>query len=262
MKRIIICLIVTLALFSCKKKKEEQLESKKPKITIVNQSSPAISEYLCDAQFDNVLKVATGDTLRFTFHFQATNPLSQYKIDAHNNFDCHSHGKSLDWSVLKIVSLTGTEATVEEELVIPENASVGNYHLMIRLLDIEGYEAEVKEFNVIIYNPEDEEGPEIVLTLPTEFSAFQYWYVVDFQGVITDNLSLEGGRYELRFTDSNDHTYNLYEVFYPEGTTASSVIDLTYTIGPFIALGEGYFTIKAYDKANNYSLKTVSVIIE
>lgn len=256
-------LFMVLALFSCKdKKKEDTPKSGKPAITIMEQSVPTVSEYLCDALFDNVLKVATGDTLRFTFYFQAVNPLSQYKIDVHNNFDCHSHGKSVDWSVLKIEDLSGTEATVEEVLIIPENASAGNYHLMIRLLDIYGYEAEVKEFNVIIYNPEDEEAPQVTLTAPAEHSAYQHWDAVQFHGTITDNLSLESSRFELKFTDSNDQTYHLYEIFYPQGTTTSYTIDTAYTIGPFIATGEGYFTIKAYDKANNFSLKTVPVTIE
>lgn len=263
MKQCTLLLFMVLVCFSCKDKKKEDIsKSEKPVITIISQSSPTVSEYLCDALFDNILKVATGDTLQFTFYFQATNQLSQYKIDAHNNFDCHVHGKSVNWSVLKITDLTGTEATIEEGLIIPENASVGNYHLMIRLLDIYGYEAEVKEFNVIIYNPEDEEGPQISTTAPVESSVFQHWDSVHFQGLITDNLSLEDSRFELKFTDSNDQTYNLYEIFYSQGTTTSYTIDTSYVIGPFIAPGEGYFTIKAYDKANNFSLKTISVIIE
>lgn len=263
MKRCVLFLLMVSAILSCREKKKEDVsKSDHPVIAIVEQSSPVVSEYLCDALFDNVLKVATGDTLRFVFHFQANNQLSQYKIDAHSNFDCHAHGKSMDWSVLKIADLSGTQATVEEQLIIPENASAGNYHLMIRLLDIYGYEAEVKEFNVIVYNPEDGEGPQISLSEPAEATVFQHWSIVPFQGTITDNLSLENGRFELKYTDSGNQTYHLYEIFYSPGTTTTYAIDTSYTIGPFIAPGEGYFTIKAYDKANNFSLKMIPVTIE
>lgn len=147
MRQFVFLLSLTLVFFSCKDKKKKD---EKPVISVISQSSPSVSEYLCDAEFNNVLKIGQGDTLRFTFVFTGANPLSQYKIDAHNNFDCHEHGKSVDWSVMKVVNLSGTEATIEEELIIPENASVGNYHMSIRLLDIYGNEAEEKEFNVII----------------------------------------------------------------------------------------------------------------
>ncbi|MNK02224.1 hypothetical protein D3C87_200440 [compost metagenome] len=262
MKQSILFLLIGLLAVSCKDSKKHPLESEKPVITIVSQSTPTVSEYLCDALFDNVLKVGTGDTLRLTFFFRAENQLAQYKIDAHNNFDCHAHGKSMNWSVLKVADLTGMEATVEEELIIPENASAGNYHLMIRLLDVYGYEAEVKEFNVIIHNSEDEESPAVTLISPAENGIYHQGDAVHFQGTITDNLSLESSRYELKFTDAGGQTYNLYEVFYSQGTTTVYTIDTSYTIGPFIAPGAGYFTIKAYDQANNFSLKVIPVIIE
>lgn len=261
MKQSLIILSVLLFVFSCKDPKDDTSKSEKPTITIINQSSPAVSEQLCGAPFDNVLKVATGDTLRFTFVFKGSNPLSQYKIDVHNNFDCHEHGKSVDWSVLKIVDLTGTEVTIEEELIVPQNASAGNYHMMIRLLDIYGYEADAREFNVIIYNVQDEEDPEITLTNPVELSTFSHGDQVHFEGTITDNFSLEGGKFQLMFTDSQDVTYNLLEEFYPQGTAVSYTIDINYTVGTFIPAGQGYFSIKAFDSVNNFSIKTVAVTI-
>lgn len=147
MRQFVFLLSLALVFFSCKDKKKND---EKPVISIVSQSTPTISEYLCDAHFNNVLKIGQGDTLRFAFYFTGANQLSEYKIDAHENFDCHAHGKSVNWSVVKVGSLSGNEATINEEMIIPENASTGNYHLTIRLLDIYGNEAEEKEFNVII----------------------------------------------------------------------------------------------------------------
>jgi len=256
-------LILVFAFGACKDKKgQSELKNEKPTIGIVSQSVPTISEYLCNASFDNVIKVFTGDTIRFVFSFVAHNPLSQYKIDIHNNFDCHAHGKSVPWSVLKLIDLSGNNATVEETLVVPEDASVGNYHLMIRLLDVYGLEAEVKEFNLIILNSDDMQEPVIELSSPTENSTFQHGEKVNFIGTITDNKSLKNSRYELKFTDSDDQTYNLYEIFYPSETINTYSIDTFYNIGTFISKGNGFFTIKAYDEANNYGIKTVAVTIE
>lgn len=207
------------------------------------------------------MKVSTGDTLSFTFLFKSVNQLSQYKIDAHNNFDCHEHGKSMEWSVLKITDISGTEITINEQLIIPENASAGNYHLMIRLLDVNGYEAETKEFNVIISNSEDNESPDITLTAPTQSSSFSYGDQVNFQGTITDNFSLDGGKFQLIFTDAQNISYNLYEEFYPQGVTDSYNINYNQTIEPFMASGEGTFVIKAFDAANNFSIKQIVITV-
>jgi len=260
---IVLLLLVTFFV-ACKDKKgsNADLKNEQPTIAIVSQSVPTVSEYLCNASFDNVLKVFTGDTMRFVFSFRAYNPLSQYKIDIHNNFDCHAHGKSLPWTLLKLVDLSGKEETVEETFIVPQDASAGNYHLMIRLLDIYGLEAEVKEFNLIILNAEDQQEPTITITEPSVNAVFSHGDNVSFKGTITDNKSLESSRYELKFTDANNHTYNLYEIFYPTETTDTYSIDTAYTIGTFIALGEGFFTIKAYDNANNYGLKTIPVTIQ
>jgi len=256
-------LLFFIVLFSaCKdKKKENELKNEQPRISIVQQSIPTVSETLCGASFTNVLKASTGDTMIFSFLFRASNPLSQYKVDIHNNFDCHSHGKSLPWSVLKLVDLSGQEASVSDTLVVPDDAASGNYHLMIRLLDIYGLEAEPLEFNLIISNAQDQEGPQIELNTPLEHTSYRHGDSVPFSGLISDNLSLKDSRYELKFTDSNNNTYNLYEIFYPPSALLSYTIDTSYTIGPFIALGEGYFTIKAYDQANNFSTLTRSVFI-
>jgi len=256
-------IIVVIIIVACNDKKgQNELKNEQPTIDIVSQSVPTISEYLCNASFDNVLKIFTGDTMSFVFSFKAQNPLSQYKIDIHNNFDCHAHGKSIPWSVLKLSDLKGKEAMIEETLIVPQDAAAGNYHLMIRLLDVYGLEAEVKEFNLIIINAEDQTEPIINIETPMPNQIFQHGNEVSFKGKITDNKSLKDSRYELKFTDANQQTYNLYEIFYTPETTISYNIDTTYTIGVFIATGNGFFTIKAYDQANNYAIKTIPIIIE
>jgi len=262
MKKLVLIFFTITTLFACKEEENVSGQNKVPTIHIINQSVPTESEYLCDALFDNVLKLTTGDTLKFLFEFQSENPLSQYKIDIHNNFDCHSHGKSLDWSVLKVVDLTGNHALIEEKLLVPEDASAGNYHFMIRLLDVYGNEAEVKEFNIIIENSDDQVPPQININSPIENAIYNHSDNVFFNGLISDNSSLEDGKFELKYTDANNQNYSLYEVFYTTGTTTSYTIDTSYTIGAFMALGEGFFTIKAYDKANNFSTKTIPITIQ
>lgn len=120
---------------SCKKDTSEPTVDKttKPTITLVSKNIPTVTEFLCNASFNNVLKVNTGADLQIQFRFKGVNKLSQYKIDIHNNFDCHTHGKmaaSNPWQVLKIVDLNDKEVEVSEQLTVPADASVGTQGLV------------------------------------------------------------------------------------------------------------------------------------
>ena len=145
--QLVFYILISGLFLSCEKEKITQDIDKdvktKPTIKVVSKNIVTVSEYLCNAKFDNVLKVNTGTNLNIRFRFEGANELSQYKIDVHNNFDCHSHGKMAalnPWKVLKITELFGKEVEVNETLIVPPDASIGNYHLTIQLLDELGNE--------------------------------------------------------------------------------------------------------------------------
>ncbi len=234
-----------------------------PVITLLSQSVPVQTTTLCGASFSNVLHLNTGDTLRLTFRFEGVNALAQYKLDVHNNFDCHSHkSRSIPWSVLRIVPLSGNAQTVTETLVIPEDAAAGNYHFMLRLLDVLGNEAEFVEFNVVLTNPEDTEPPVISLTTPSaETLAVEAGNALLLEGLITDNHSLKNGRFELSYTDAAQTTFQVQQFFFHSSPHTSFTLQTSYTIPVYAVKGEAVFLLQAYDEVNNIGQKRLLVHI-
>lgn len=147
----------TLFMLGCEGRKENPTPKvTKPTIEIVSTSIRLKTLEICGVAVTNVLEIQPLQSLTITMKLSAAEPLSEYKIDIHNNFDCHSHSRlaaSVNWRVSKIVTLSGNNLTVAETLQAPENVTLGNYHFMVKLLDRKGNEAEFVEYNVVIKKP-------------------------------------------------------------------------------------------------------------
>ncbi|MDR2414672.1 MAG: DUF4625 domain-containing protein [Odoribacteraceae bacterium] len=104
----------------------------------------------------NLIEPADGDTLHigddvhFEMELSDNEELKSYKVDIHDNFDGHTHALSRDtepesvaFSFNKTWELTGkkTASVHHHEIVIPENATPGAYHLMVYCTDAAGNEA-------------------------------------------------------------------------------------------------------------------------
>lgn len=237
-----------------------------PVITVTEKSVPAITASLCGASYDNVLKIATGKVLQMKIRFQSNRELSQYKIDIHSNFDCHTHGRvaaaANPWKLSKAVDIAGMDTTVTEELPVPADASAGNYHFMIRLLDATGNEADFVEYNIILVNPDDTEPPVISMVQPAQDSiALAAGSVLDIESLITDNKSLDNGKYELTYHDADGREYKLEQQSFPAGTAATYLLKTAYEIPAYTVKGTATFYIKAYDAVNNVGVRTFKVFI-
>lgn len=110
----------------------------------------------------NLLEPAQDDTLRIGEEVHLEMNLSDdvmlgsYKIEIHNNFNDHTHGskaiaETSPFSFNRSWSLEGKRnATIHHhEIVIPENAQEGKYHLMVYCTDDAGNEAYVAR-NVVL----------------------------------------------------------------------------------------------------------------
>ena len=130
-----------------------------PLITVTEISVPQTTATVCSVSYSNVLKVAAGATLQMKMRFQSNRELSQYKIDVHSNFDCHSHGRiaavSDAWELSQTVNLSGTDTVITANLPVPADAAAGNYDFIIRLLDTTGNEADFVEYKVIVFHTDD-----------------------------------------------------------------------------------------------------------
>lgn len=155
------CALGVLNFTSCDKKDNPSPESNvaNPEIILDSTNLAIVSDTICGHLEDNVLKLSNGDTLKMYITIKGEYALSQYKIAAHENFDCHSHGemKKMDddlnaWSLNIIENIPGdvTTYSLEAVHVIPDSATKGQYHYSINAVDKDGREAEELEFNVVV----------------------------------------------------------------------------------------------------------------
>lgn len=257
----VLCLIWLL--ISCGKKPKTPEDNTTFSIEVLETSVPVTSAEVCGTMYDNVLQLVSGTPLALSIKFSGSNNLAQYKIDIHNNFDCHAHERPMsEWHFLKIGEITGKTATITETIPLPADAFSGNYHCIIRLIDELGNEGPFKEFNLVVRNSEDSEAPVISYELPASDSiAINKGTQLIFKGTVTDNLSLENGRLEITYTDANGNDYNAINELFPAITTTSHHFERAYTIPAYAASGLAIFRLKAYDKFNNQNQKLIKVYI-
>lgn len=257
----ILCLVLLLA--SCGKQQKTPKDTTAFSIEVLATSVPVTSAEVCGTMYDNVLQLVSGTPLALTIKFSGSNNLAQYKIDIHNNFDCHAHERPMsEWHFLKIGDITGKTTTITETIPLPIDAFSGNYHCIIRLIDELGNEAPFKEFNLVVSNSEDSEAPVISYELPASDSiAINKGAQLIFKGTVTDNLSLKNGRLEITYTDTAGNDYNAINELFPENVTTSHHFERAYTMPAYPASGLALFRLKAYDKFNNQSEKLIKVYI-
>jgi hypothetical protein len=129
-----ICLTAfsAVVLNSCK----EDSDTTKPVINLVEPAN------------DDVLQIGGEHGVHFEVEFSDNEALASYKVNIHPNFDGHTHtrasGATVDFEYDKSWSLTGKNASVHHhEIKIPENASPGDYHLIVYCTDAAGNESHV-----------------------------------------------------------------------------------------------------------------------
>jgi hypothetical protein len=116
----------------------------------------------------NLIEPAEGDTLHigddvhFEMELSDNEMLKSYKVDIHNNFDNHGHSRATDDATEPFTKtwtwdVSGKNADIHHhEIVIPENATPGNYHLVVYCTDAAGNEAHVA-CNVVLSHEGGEE---------------------------------------------------------------------------------------------------------
>ena len=105
-----------------------------------------------------------GDWLEFSIQVTDNEALSQMKINVHDNFDGHTHGKKGEaqpFTFDSIVQLSGTSQTVEFRKLLPEDLASGNYDILIHALDQSGNEADFLLAAVHLKNAFDAEPPQL-----------------------------------------------------------------------------------------------------
>ena len=107
----------------------------------------------------STLKIGDAHGVHFDMELSDNVMLKSYKVNIHSNFDGHTHskasGKTVDFTFNKSWDVTGKNTNVHHhEIVIPENATPGNYHLMVYCTDAAGNESYVARNIVLSHDGE------------------------------------------------------------------------------------------------------------
>ena len=135
----IVTLIALVSLFftSCSSDDDNGgLDNQAPVITI---NEPTLEEVF------NV-----GGEVHLDIDVEDDKELASYKIDIHNNFDGHDHGRSTSaanvepWSFSQSFDIEAglTSFNIHDHLEIPQNIAEGEYHLGIFVVDAAGNQSE------------------------------------------------------------------------------------------------------------------------
>lgn len=148
-----ILVISVLAFFSCDK---EDSDTTKP---VIDLHEPAEGQ---------ALLIGSEKGVHFEMDLSDDVMLKSYKIDIHNNLDHHSHGgtraegeggvpfvfnRSYDVSGKKNVHVH------HHDIVIPEDATPGDYHLMVYCTDAAGNETHIAR-NIVLSTTAEEDHDE------------------------------------------------------------------------------------------------------
>lgn len=147
---ILAILTIFTLLTSCKK----EGDTTKPVIDLISPAEGAV--------------LGTGDDVHFEMELSDDIELASYKVDIHNNFDGHEHSKSSDDSETTDFSYNNTWSDISglrnttvhhHEIVIPEDATHGDYHFVVYCADAAGNESYVV-VNVTIEDEGDDHDHE------------------------------------------------------------------------------------------------------
>jgi hypothetical protein len=97
-----------------------------------------------------------GDTIVFSARFTDNAALRQAKLEIHDAFDGHTHGKNSNISPFKferIFDIKGTNDSINYRIPIPATAASGPYHFIVKVTDAAGNEADFVEADLTFTSP-------------------------------------------------------------------------------------------------------------
>lgn len=225
----------------------------------VDNTAPLIIEALVNSE-DHDIELNAGDKAFLQVQLSDNEQLSELKMDIHDLFDGHSHGKSSSvWEMTKIYSLSGTESTVSDSLDVPSPVVAGPYHFVFRLVDASGNESEFKEMEFIVKN-----GSEAQFNVSSpDFSSEVHapkGQAFDMEGTITDDQDL--AEILVRISEEEEHSHKksgapIYEDEIDLSGTNDTSFDLStlnITIPNTAETGYYKLLISAKDNEGNYGV--------
>jgi len=243
--------LFSLVLFyaSCVK---QDIDQTPPTLSILQTTPVAIQGMVCGSLEDNVLFAQSGDSLLFELELSDDTELAQYKLDIHNNFDCHGHRSTSDWSYIDIVDISGNTHTATAVLVVPTDVTAGNYHCGWSLLDASGNQSPSQYLTLSLQNADDTLAPSLQLTQPTTSSlTINKGDSLQLVGTLSDNKDLSDGRLELIYFTPSGNRVTATNINIPSNSGNSFGFDIRYEIPQTLVSGSYDFELRAYDSVGN-----------
>lgn len=192
--------------------------------------------------------------------------LSQVKIEIHDDFDGHSHGKKAGapafvWDT--IMTLSGKETALDFPLAVPEDIASGRYHFQMQALDASGNEAEFVVRSLYLKNAFDTIAPIIsnLSTTPSEQNGsitIKSGATLSIMAALSDNLGLE--TLELKIIRSSN--LEIVHDFDKELSGTSANLNELLTIETQWGTGEFVLELLVIDEKGNRADMDLDLVVE
>ncbi|MDX2188628.1 MAG: DUF4625 domain-containing protein [Bacteroidota bacterium] len=253
-------ILILVLFYGCTIKKEDPkpVDTSKPKIELTS-TTPSFqsngSEFKISAN--------AGDLINLNLKYTDDNSLKQSKIDIHDAFDGHSHGrKELNkWTFSNIMNLSGSTQSLTSVITVPSDIVAGAYHLIINCIDASGNEADFVEIDLSITNIIEQASISGINVIDTNITSGQ---MITVSGIrITDNQNLEGGTVEVHF-ESADEKIAIVENIGSNVLKGKKdlVLDpITFKVPDNAPKGKYYIHVKVKDSDGNMSELETELIL-
>lgn len=251
MEKLLFLLLLLLGFSACKK----EVDTTVPVFKLLNVAPAFQAAEVCGELETSTIIVSTKDTIIWNVSMTDNEALSQYKIDIHENFDCHGHRSPASaWNLQKIVNIEGRSVQEAISIVVPEDARAGNYHFHIKLLDNSGNEGDVVYYSLKVKNQQDTIAPTLTLTNTLLTQNLQKGEQLNIKGSLSDDMILDGGQLELIYftTTGNRQTATKLDI---QTNTKNHSFSIDYTIPTTFVDGKYDFYLYGYDRVGNVSGK-------
>jgi hypothetical protein len=197
--------------------------------------------------------VLNGENAVLKAIFKDNEALGEYKVDIHDAFDGHTHGKTAatPWSTVIINKIEGKEHNLELPINIPTDAAAGPYHLILYCIDKEGNEADFVEIDFMLKNTSDTIAPQLTIIEPSNNFSISKGTPINVSGTATDNLQLR--KIEIKARKKNASNFLFNETINLAGSTQNFQQQIA-TSGLSWTTGEYELIFVLYD--NVYNTKT------
>lgn len=228
----------------------EQIDSEAPEFTQVTINSSEEEQ-----------TVQTGTVLNMNMTATDDESVAQIKIDIHEAFDGHDHGKreQSSWTYVNILNTNGPAVNVSDSPTIPAEVASGPYHAVFRVLDDNGNEGAFIEREIVIENGSQ---PMIQVNSPSDNDSFTLGQTITPTGAVNDPDGLkEVHLVLLHIEDHHAHAVDEQEEDLTTSPTSFDLSSMQVTIPTDEEPGAYKLLVKAVDVLDNHTLHFIDLTV-